>query len=79
MRYFLTDDLWTHRYFPCRTPSRSNPEHVSVYADGQYIEENCPRGQSTLIFEATHHTWWTSPERVKLSAIAFEWKGAEDE
>ncbi|OZC62105.1 hypothetical protein CH267_00760 [Rhodococcus sp. 06-621-2] len=78
-RYFLSDDLWANSYFVFRTPSAYIPEHVSVYADMRYIEEHCPSGQSTMVFEATHHTWWTSTERVRLSVIAFDQKGAADE
>lgn len=70
VRYFIVADLMSAGYVPRRTPTRGNPQHVSVYGDmAAMISRAKADFARILIDQPIHQWWWGLPDRVTLESI----------
>ncbi len=71
-RYFRPADVMNAGYWPLRTPSRGNPNHVSCYGNMDMIMQRTgTKFADALNDHAAHRWWWSLPGRVTLESIEF--------
>lgn len=74
VRRFLVGDVEHAGYHPMGTPTRSIPNHVSVFGDLRVIiPESTRRGGGHWVNDLdAHMRWWNNPSRTPLSDLVRE-------